>query len=192
MALLTSAALPGWAVRLVAELDAADARARALAETMTVDQLNWRARPGTWSVGQCLEHLAVANELYLGEMQAALLRQPGGGPVDDLRLGAPSRWFIDRYIAPSPARAKAPAKIAPAVVVGADVLERFLRSTARAREVIRSAAGADVNRLRFRNPFVPLIRFTVGTGFEILAKHAERHLLQAERVRAASTFPAAV
>ena len=37
--------------------------------------------------------------------------------------------------------------------------------------------------IRFRNPFIPLLRFTVGTGLEIVAKHESRHLLQAEGVR---------
>ena len=50
------------------------------------------------------------------------------------------------------------------------------------RELVARAAGHDVNRLRFRNPFIPLIRFTVGSGFEITSKHEDRHLLQAERV----------
>jgi hypothetical protein len=41
----------------------------------------------------------------------------------------------------------------------------------------------------FRNPFVPLIRFTVGTGLEILSKHERRHLLQAERIRESPNVP---
>jgi len=48
----------------------------------------------------------------------------------------------------------------------------------------------DVNRIRFKNPFVPLIRFTVGTGLEIVSQHESRHLLQAERIRESPGFPA--
>src|SRR2546430_4319296 len=40
-------------------------------------------------------------------------------------------------------------------------------------------------RSRFKNPFVRIIRFTVGTGLEVLWRHERRHLLQAERIRAA-------
>jgi hypothetical protein len=47
----------------------------------------------------------------------------------------------------------------------------------------------DVNRIRFRNPFIPVLRFTVGTGLEILSNHQRRHLLQAERVRESLEFP---
>jgi hypothetical protein len=48
---------------------------------------------------------------------------------------------------------------------------------------VERAADCDVNRIRFRNPFVPLIRFTLGTGLEILVRHERRHLEQAERQR---------
>src|SRR5260221_10519529 len=51
------------------------------------------------------------------------------------------------------------------------------------------ARNFDVNRVRFTNPFIPLIRFTVGTGLEILSKHERGHLLQAERIWKNSDFP---
>ena len=69
------------------------------------------------------------------------------------------------------------------------MLERFLRSNDVARNLVRRASPYDVNRIRFRNPFVPLLRFTVGTGLEIISRHQHRHLLQAERVRQAPAFP---
>jgi hypothetical protein len=85
--------------------------------------------------------------------------------------------------------AAAPGKIKPRAAIDAQVLDRFLRSNARTREIIRRAADYDVNRLRFRNPFAPVIRFTVGTGLEILSQHEQRHLLQAEKVRESPGFP---
>jgi hypothetical protein len=185
--------LPAWARRLVSEFDEADARAQAVARSLTPQQLNWSALPGTWSVGQCLAHLAIGNELYLAAIEAALSNRGAGTPVPEIIVGAPSRWFIRRYIAPSAhmKTASAPLKITPPTAVDADTLDRFLYTNEKARDVIRRAAGHDVNRLRFRNPFVPLIRFTVGTGLEILSKHEQRHLLQAERVKGSPTFPVA-
>jgi hypothetical protein len=80
-------------------------------------------------------------------------------------------------------RAPAPGKIRPRPQVDGAVLDRFLQSNKRAREVIAQAGAHDVNRVRFRNPFVPLIRFSAGTGLLIITAHQRRHLLQAERVR---------
>jgi hypothetical protein len=181
--------MPEWPPRLIGELTASDVRARALAEPLSLDQLNWKPSPGEWSVGQCLAHLAVTTELYLPPIADALSGQ-AKGIADEIRPGAPSRWFIRKFIAPSPAKAKAPGKIAPGSAVDARILERYLAAHQSARELVARAAGYDVNRIRFRNPFVPLLRFTVGTGLEIISKHAMRHLLQAERVKTRPGFPA--
>ena len=54
---------PPWCVRLISGLGAADQRAKALAEMLTSRQLNWKPNQDAWSVGQCLEHLCVANEV---------------------------------------------------------------------------------------------------------------------------------
>jgi hypothetical protein len=112
-------------------------------------------------------------------------------PVEDVVLGPFSRWFIRNYIAPSTTgtRARAPRKIGPTADVDTTVLDDFLRSNEDARVLIARASGYDVNRIRFRNPFIPLLRFTIGAGVEIVSKHESRHLLQAERVRQSPGFP---
>jgi hypothetical protein len=174
----------------VSELQAADARASALAKTLTSMQLNWKPRPDVWSIGQCLEHLCVANEVYLPPISDALQgRDPA--PVQEIRPGWLGRWFIRNYIEPSSEtkRARAPKKIAPGTRIESSILERFLRSNEAARDVVRGAALYDVNRIRFKNPFIPALRFSVGTGLEVLAAHERRHLLQAARVRESSDFP---
>ena len=183
-------ALPVWCVRLIAEWDTSDQRATSLAKPLSIEQLNWHPSPGQWSVGQCLEHLCVSNEIYLPAISRALM-DPPRTVVQDIKPGWFGRWFIRNYIAPSSTtrRARAPRKIVPASVVEATILDRFLRSNQAAREVARRAADHDVNRTRFRNPFIPVIWFTVGTGLEIVSKHEQRHLLQAERVRASAAFP---
>ena len=181
---------PPWCVRLLYELDAADGRAVALAETLTRRQLNWTPAPGVWSVGQCLEHLCVANEVYLQAMpQSFADRAPS--VVQDITPGWFGRWFIRAYIEPSAkvTRRRAPRKIKPGKTVEPSILDRFLRSNRDIRDLVHRASGHDVNRIRFRNPFVPLIHFTVGTGLEILAKHERRHLQQAERVKELPEFP---
>jgi DinB superfamily len=178
--------LPAWAVRLHQELTASDARAAALVKPLTPEQLNWKPAPEKWSVGQCLEHLAIGNEVYLGPIADALAAAPSG-KVDEITPGWFASWFIRTYIEPSAKtrRASAPKLIAPVLSrVDPDILERFLNGNRKMRELVVRAAGHDVNRLRFRNPFIPLIRFTVGSGFELTSKHESRHLLQAERVAA--------
>jgi hypothetical protein len=183
-------ALPKWSLRLISELDAADRRAEAVAGGLSRIQLNWRSRPGAWSIGQCLQHLRKGNEAIVPAIYAALEGR-AQRPVDEITLGWFTRSFIRRYIAPNPGgtRARAPRKIEPDTQIDARVLDDFLRSNQAARELAAHASKYDVNYIRYKNPFVPLLRFTVGAGLEIIAKHEGRHLLQAEGVRTSTGFP---
>jgi len=181
---------PAWSVRLAFELSANDQTAQALAARLTEAQLNWQPAPGSWSVGQCLEHLCRTNEAYLTSISAALKEKPDS-PVEQVTPGWFGRWFIRSFVEPSPnsKRVSAPAKIRPAARVDLAVLDRFLSGNRSCRELIVRTRGKDINRIRFWNPFVLGIRFTVGTGLEIITGHERRHLLQAERVRDSANFP---
>lgn len=181
---------PAWSTRLLAELDANDQKARELTAGLTVEQLNWQPAPGAWSIGQCLEHLCIANENYLPAISAALVDQPVA-PVQEISPGWFARWFLQSFIEPSPKtkRASAPKKIVPGSRVELSVAERFLRGNRETRELIRKSEPYDINRIRFVNPFISILRFTVGTGFKLTAGHERRHLLQAERVKQSPSFP---
>lgn len=157
----TSIAVSVWPARLIAELDAADQLAKELVAGLTSEQLNWQPAPGTWSIGQCLLHLCMTNEQYAPAIAVSLAGK-AGSPVQDITPGWFGRWFIRNFIEPSPQtrRARAPKKIDPGNIdpgnkVESSVLDRFLRSNQAARELVRQSSDLDVNRIRFRNPFVP-------------------------------------
>src|SRR5262249_6712662 len=100
-------------------------------------------------------------------------------------------WFLRSFVEPSPEtkRVAAPTKVRPGEQVDLSVLDRFLASNQACRDVISSARSCDVNRIRFWNPFIKGLRFSVGTGLQIIASHERRHLLQAERVQKKANFP---
>lgn len=181
---------PAWSIRLAFELTANDQTVQALVDGLTVEQLNWQSSPGSWSVGQCLEHLCITNEVYMGAISAALEETPDS-PVEQITRGWLGSWFIHRFVEPSPEtkRASAPRKIRPGTHVDLSVIDRFLSSNKACRELIVRARAKDVNRIRFWNPFVPGLLFRLGTGLEVIAAHERRHLLQAERVRDSANFP---
>ena len=189
---MTAAALPVWAEQLISEFDDSDARVKALTAGLTTPQLNWHPQPGAWSIGQCIEHLAIANDIYIEAIAGALANRQPDGPVDEIVLGRFSRYFLRTFIEPTPTtrRARAPRKITPiAGALDSTIVDRFVEGNVKVRAFVRRAAAYDVNRIRFKNPFIPVLRFTVGTGLKLHSSHERRHLLQAERVKAASGFP---
>ena len=50
-------------------LDVAERDARALVDGLTEAQGTWRADAGSWSVAECLDHLATSNVVYLAAMR---------------------------------------------------------------------------------------------------------------------------
>ena len=181
---------PAWSIRLATDLLANDETAKRLLAGLTREQLNWQPAPGSWSVGQCLEHLCRMTEVYLPAISAAFKEKPDS-PVEQITPGWFGGWFIRNFAEPTSgsARVRAPANIRPASHVEIFVLDRFLSGNQSCRDIIVRAGSKNVNRIRFWNPFIPGLRFTVGTGLEIIVRHERRHLLQAERVRDAVNFP---
>ena len=182
---------PHWFARIAAELDAADARAMSLVSGVTSEQLNWKPDARSWSVGKCMEHLCLSNEVYVAPMLQALVRAPKGA-ADEMTPGWFGRGCIRSYIDPSTQtkRARAPRKATPASSrLDHSIAKRFIASNDAIRAVMARAREIDVNHVRFRNPYVPIIRFTIGTGLLIVARHNHRHLGQAERVTQLPQFP---
>lgn len=182
------ATVPLWPARLISEFDASDQNAGKLVSGLTAEQLNWQPAPASWSIGQCVEHLCLANETYLAAFSGALANRRASA-VEEITPGWFGRWFIRNFTEPSTTRASAPKKIVPSSHVELSILDRFLHSNQALREFIHQAAPYNVNQIRFKNPYIGVIYFTVGTGLQILSTHERRHLLQAQRVRQASEFP---
>jgi DinB superfamily len=192
---VSSGSLPQDLEDLRHQLDAAEREATALIEDLDDERLNWRPSPAAWSIAQCLDHLSAASRVYLVAMEgaAAAARRRGWHRRGPIRPGAPSRWFLRELEPPPRRRLRSPRKIAPMApplpASNAAVGEEFKRQQAWARALLAAVADLDLNRARFVNPFVPLVRFTLGTGFLVIAAHQRRHLLQAARLRQRPDFP---
>jgi hypothetical protein len=174
-------------------LDAAEADAQTLVKGLSAEQANWKPQPGTWSICECLDHLGTTNIAYAGALQKAVATSPAHykQPTQLIAPGMLSRWFLQNMDAPAKRKFKAPTEIVPKQNGNpVELLQAFLKSHDLVREVVQSARSVDVNRLRFKNPFIGAIRFTVGTGLMIINAHDRRHLWQAEQVKKAAGYPA--
>jgi hypothetical protein len=185
---VTSEPLPSLPEDLAAilhGLEASDLEARALIAELDEERFNWRPDEHSWSVAQCLDHLNVGNRLYIEPLRDALevARRKGAsrrGPIELRGLGG---WFVRAMEPPPRRRLPAPRKIVPALRRSrAEVGEEWSRLQVQVRDLLYEAAPWDLNRTRFVNPFLPLVRFTVGAGLSVIDAHERRHLWQARRI----------
>jgi hypothetical protein len=176
------------------DLAAAEREASELVAGLSGAQANWQPNGGgSWSVVQCLSHLARINRLYAAAMYEAASLAGGSGniapslPISPGWLGA---RFIGSMEPPVRTKMKSPRKAVP-VQQGdtAEAVAEFVKSHEPVRGVIEAASQLDLNRVRFKNPFVPLLRFTIGTGLLVINAHDRRHLWQAAGVKKTSGFP---
>lgn len=189
-------ALPAELAALAAALEAADRDALALVAGLDEAAGTWREAPGRWSVAQCLDHMATANRVYLAAMRPAAVRARAAGRLrrGPALPGLVGRWFV-RLMEPPERdrkRLKAPAAIRPRESPTlADAFAAFQLSQDAIRAFVREHADLDLAGVRFRNPFVRGVRFSLATGLHVLAAHDRRHLRQGWRVRGARERAAA-
>jgi hypothetical protein len=186
-----SAALPPELQKLDDALDAAERDARALVAGLTEAQGAWRAEAGSWSVAECIDHLATSNRVYLDAMRpsAARARAAGRERRRPALPGLVGGWFVKSLEPPVKPRfkMKAPSKSRPRTAPPLhDAIMKFFASHDEVRTFLRTYADLDLAGVRFPNPFIRGIRFSLATGLHVLEAHERRHLLQGWRVRQAA------
>lgn len=165
--------------------------ASALVDGLTERRGTWRVDPGSWSVAECLDHLATANRVYLDAMDssAAQALADGRHRRGPALPGLVGGWFVRSLEPPAKAlfKTRAPRKIRPRVAPPlAEALEQFLASHHAVVTFLRRYAAIDLAGVTFPNPFITGVRFSLATGLHVLAAHERRHLWQAWRVRRAA------
>jgi hypothetical protein len=164
--------------------------AQALVAGLTDAQGGWRPAPGSWSIAECLDHMATANRVYLDAMTppAARALADGRRRRRPALPGVIGRWFIGSLEPPAKPlfRRRAPRLIRPRDAPPlADAVAAFQASQDDVRGFLRRYADIDLAALRFTNPFVRGLRFSLATGLHVIAAHERRHLWQAWRMRRA-------
>lgn len=187
-ALNQSLSLPDDLQAILNELDRTDEEARQLVASLTEAQLNWHPSPTAWSVAQCLAHLGQMNSVLTAALRTAVRRahKNSAMPRKPIQPGWFGRWFISQMEPPPRRRMKSPKQGIPeARKSKEEILRAFIAAHDELRSLIHEGRDLDLNRIRFRNPFIGLLRYSVGTALLVIGAHDRRHLWQARQVRAA-------
>lgn len=192
MSSASPATLPPDIVDYLRQLNEANRRAADVVSGLSNDQASWQPDQGaSWSVSQCLEHMANANRVYLEPLKLAA-KKAGTGHTPYRTAGWFSRYFLRKTEPPPTTKIKAPRKIGPHSATPINKLEalaQFLRYNHAVERFVVDTAALDLCGVRFKNPFIPGLNFTVATGLLIIAAHNRRHLWQAEQVVTNREFP---
>ena len=166
--------------------------ARTLAGSLGASEFNWQPAPGSWSIGQCLQHLATSMDAVLPAIDRAIAtaRERQWVAHGPLRYGPFSRMMVQSMEPPVKWRMKTNRIFEPRVeqLQRDAVLAELTASRGRILERVRQATGLNLKRAIVVSPVSRLIRVPLGAYLAFLAAHDRRHLWQARQVRDASGF----
>ena len=155
---------------------------------------NWQPKPGTWSLGQCLDHINVTSRKFLDSMEPVIAAARSGGQLSEgpYVYGFLGRMFQRMTLPPAKRRFSAPAMFRPVEGKKMEaVASEWAQVHERMKKVIENASGVDLQRVKVASPASNLLKINLGMGFWIMTAHEKRHLWQARNVRNTPGFPAA-
>jgi DinB family protein len=166
------------------ELNETTERARRLVESTEPRFFTVRPHPSAWSAAECMAHLSLASESLLPTLRAAIEdgRKRGLTSSDHPAMELSTRllkWFLEP---PVRTKVKTAARFVPrAVRSRADAMAEFTSFQTQLLEILHSARGLALSKLKIVSPFNARLRYNVYSAFRIIAAHQRRHLWQAEQ-----------
>lgn len=173
--------------------EAAERRMEEIAGGLSAEQMNFRPARRAWSVGQCLDHLAVSLRVYLDPMEPIVEQARDAGRTGGEPYGRGP--FMGRYLIRA---LKKPGKRYPAPksfqprngeLAPDAVRADFAAQLGRLESAAKASEGLALGEIRMPWPAFSPVKLSLAQAFELQAVHLHRHLQQAERVTRAPGFP---
>jgi hypothetical protein len=146
-------------------------------------QWNFKAAPDKWSIAECTEHIAAAEDFIRGMITEKVMKAPAAPDRDTAKIDASVKAMIpDRTT-----KAQAPEPLKPNNRFGSPEgsLKHFLESRATTEEFLKKTP-----ELRAHAVDSPLgMQLDAYEWILFIAAHSERHTKQIEEVKANANFP---
>jgi DinB superfamily len=148
-------------------------------------KLNEHPEPDGWSVGQVLEHLCRADELYATPMAQLLsrTRQDAAAATREWKSSLVGGMIASSLINPKPLK-RGPRVFRPGPTPRNGVVEAFHAGEMRFVQAMDDALQYDWRAIRIGSPALPAWapKMNLGDGFRIHVVHVTRHSRQIERL----------
>lgn len=176
---------------IISEYEKVGADVQKTFSSLSPEQINWKPRADSWSVGQCLDHLIKSNEAFDEQFQALA---KGEKKPSFWEKYSPLTSFFGNFLLKSlkndAKKFKAPTKsIVPPSDIAPDIVEQFVKHQADIVKKLKSLENVDLQKTVVTSPFLKLMTYRLDIALEIGVEHEKRHVRQAERVMKTDGFP---
>jgi len=181
------------------ELEQLQAEIRLIAEqtqnefgTLSVDHLNWKPAPGSWSVAQCFDHLITSNKGYFPIVESVVAGQKKTRFLERVPI-LPTIWskaLISSLNPQTGRNMKAPAAFQPSSSDLPDsIIQDFVSNQGRVVDAITSVKNLNIDQTVITSPAASFVTYSLLDAFRIVVVHEQRHFQQAMRVKTNANFP---
>lgn len=158
---------------------------------LTELQINWKPSEERWSVGECIEHLAITQNLYnLKFIKLQSLFETSEEGEFKFKHTFSGRMIL-KYVDPESAtRSKTFKVFKPASKkINTSIIGSFCEEVEAMISFAENMHGIDLTKLKINSPVTKLLRMNVGDALLINLYHNRRHLNQAEKITIENNFP---
>jgi hypothetical protein len=170
---------------VLAEADLVGDETKRLFGRLSGEQMNWKPRPGEWSIGQCFDHLIISNRPYVPIFEDILAgrrrprvweRMPLLPRLFGTLLIGLLRPDSDRRARARPAFYPSSSHIPPAIIA------TFLEQQEQLLRLMGASRDLDLDRIVTTSPVLGPVTYSLMDACRIIVVHEQNHVVQAARV----------
>lgn len=150
---------------------------------LSLEQLNWKKKPESWSVLECIEHLNLYGDFYLPEIELQLTNSKHIQPAEFFKSGLFGNYFAKMMLPKEKVnkmktfKDKNPA----GSKLNIYTLDRFIEQQSRMLTLLNKARQINITKARTAISISNFIKLRLGDTFRVVVYHNQRHLLQATK-----------
>lgn len=152
-------------------------------KNLSIDQLNFKTSPESWSVLECIEHLNIYGNYYNPEIKKCLEKSKTKANVT-FKPGVIGNYFVN--LMKPKAKLNKMKTLADNNPIGSklniEVIDHFINQQKVCLELINESKQVDLTKTKTGISISKMIKLRLGDTLRFIVTHNERHLLQAENV----------
>ena len=149
------------------------------------DELHHKPGPNKWNILECIEHLNIADSIYLYQFEKKLT-QGSASRGQVFKPGILGNLFVTGLKPKSdgtiPNRMKTFQKFLPEVNAKYDTINKFLEDQDRLIQLLDASRKLDLNRNRIATALGRLVTLNLGDAYRFVIAHNQRHVVQMKNI----------
>lgn len=159
---------------------------------LSANQLNWKPDAKSWSIAQCLHHLAISDSNYFSMLEKITTGtyQMSFWEKYNPLSGIMGRMFVNMVQEQPRRKIPAPSIVNPQQSdYTKEILTYYLENLKCFMEYVSKCSEVDVSKVIITSPLAGAVTYPLKDALQLLFQHEHRHINQAIRLLENPSFP---